>query len=140
QGHACHVYNVAFSPGRSLVSADLQGVLTEWDVALGTRARNLDGAVLHKYDETFLAHIGGVRGMAFSPDGKLLACAGITDVSNAFAGVGKPLVVLFDWETGRRKQLLRPKAPFQGTVWGVSSHKSGFVLVGGGRTGWALWA
>ena len=32
--------------------------------------------------------------MAFNRDGSLLACAGITDVTNAFAGVGKPAVAL----------------------------------------------
>jgi WD40 repeat protein len=134
------VYNVAFHPeGRSLVSADLHGILTEWDVAKGKWVRNLDGAVLHKYDESFLAHIGGARGMAFSADGELLACAGITDVSNAFAGVGKPVVVLFDWESGKRKQLLRPKEDFTGTAWGVAFHPAGFLIGAGAGSGGALW-
>ena len=64
----------------------------------GARAteRELDAKILYKYDPSFQADIGGVRSMAFSPDGSLLACAGITDVSNAFAGVGNPLIVLFD--------------------------------------------
>ncbi len=77
--------------------------------------------------------------MAFNSDGSLLACSGITDVSNAFAGVGKPLVVLFDWATGKTKQLLRPKANFQGTAWGVIVHPAGFVAGVGGGNGGALW-
>jgi WD40 repeat protein len=139
-GHPCHVYNVAFHPeGKHLVSADLKGVVKVWDLATATLAREFDAGILHKYDNTFLADIGGIRGMAFSPDGALLACAGITEVTNAFAGVGKPLVVLFDWKAGKPKQLLRPKENFQGTAWGVGFHSTGHVVGVGGGNGGTLW-
>jgi WD40 repeat protein len=141
ESHTCHVYNVGFHPdGKHLVSADLKGVVKVWDLPKGAVAREMDASVLYKYDPTFMADIGGVRSLAFSPDGSLLACAGITEVSNAFAGIGKPLVVLFDWQTGKRKQLLRPKVPFQGTAWGVAFHRSGHVLGTAGGNGGALWA
>jgi WD40 repeat protein len=140
-GHNCHVYNVAFHPdGKWLVSADLKGGVKVWDLALGAVARELDAKVLHRYDRSFAADIGGVRSMAFSADGGLLACAGITDVTNAFAGVGKPLVVLFDWKSGTRKALLRPKLNFMGTTWGVCFHPGGWVLGVGGGNGGAFWA
>ena len=140
-GHACHVYNVAFHPdGRSLVSADLKGVVKVWDLAKGETTRTLDAKVLHKYDPVFMADHGGVRSMAFSADGTLLACAGITEVSNAFAGIGKPLVVVFDFKSGKEKVRLRPRVPFQGTAWGVAFHPAGFVLGVGGGNGGALWA
>ncbi len=101
-GHDSHVYNVQFHPKTPhVVSADLKGILKVWDLNKGTEERTLDAKVLNKYDVTFGAEIGGVRGMAFSGDGGLLACAGITDVSNAFAGIGKPVIVLFDWQSGK---------------------------------------
>lgn len=136
-GHTCHVYNVAFHPsGRHLMSADLKGAIKHWDLEKGACVRDLDAAVLHKYDPVFLADHGGIRSAAFSADGNLLAVTGITDVSNAFAGVGKPLVVLFDWSTGKRKQLLAPKEGFQGTGWGVAFHPAGFIVgVAGGNGG-----
>jgi WD40 repeat protein len=136
-GHENHVYNVAFHPdGQHLVSGDLKGIVKVWDLAKGSVERELDAKVLHKYDTSFMADHGGVRSMAISPDGKLLACAGITNVSNAFAGVGNPLVVLFDWETGKQKQLLRPKENFQGTAWGVGFHPTGHIVgVAGGSGG-----
>src|SRR5262249_32422265 len=113
-GHDCHVYNVAFHPdGRSLVSADLKGVVKVWDLQKGAAVRQLDARVLYKYDPTFMADIGGVRSMAFDREGKYLACAGITNVSNAFAGVGNPLVVLFGWASGKQKLQLKPKVTFQ---------------------------
>lgn len=140
RGHTCHVYAVAFAPrGNLLVSGDLKGVVKVWDAASGKEARTLDASVLSKYDTTFHAEHGGVRSLAFSPDRSLLACAGITEVTNAFAGVGKPAVVLFDMKTGQRKQLLMPKADFRGTAWGVVFHPSGFVAAAGGGNGGALW-
>jgi len=140
EGHDSHVYNVAFHPdGWSLVSGDLKGVVKEWDLATGKATRTLDASVLHKYDPNFMADHGGVRGIAFSEDGKLLACAGISEVQNAFAGVGKPLVVLFDWEQGKQKVLLKPKEAFQGTAWGVAFHPAGWVVGVGAGNGGVLW-
>jgi hypothetical protein len=140
-GHACHVYNVAFHPGgKHLVSADLKGVVKVWDLAKGEAVRETgcEGplqvrSVLHGRSS---AACGAWRS---APTARLLACAGITNVSNAFAGVGKPLVVLFDWTTGKQKQLLRPKEAFQGTAWGVVVHPSGFLAAVGGGNGGALW-
>jgi WD40 repeat protein len=139
-GHAWHVYNVAFHPdGQHLVSADLHGVVKQWDHARGTLVRGLDAGVLFRYDPVFRADHGGVRSMAFNRDGSLLACAGITDVTNAFAGIGRPAVVLFDWQSGQRRHLLRPRENFNGTAWGVGFHPSGFLAGAGGGNGGALW-
>ena len=64
--------------------------------------------------------------------------AGISNVSNAFAGVGNPLVVLFDWKAGTSKQL-KPKEAFQGTMWGVAFHPAGYVIAAGGGSGGRIW-
>jgi WD40 repeat protein len=139
-GHACHVYNTIFHPdGKHLISADLKGVVKVWDVAKGQTVGEMDAKILHKYDPSFMADHGGVRSMALSADGSLLACAGITNVSNAFAGIGNPLIVLFDFKSGKQKQLLRPKTPFQGTAWGVIVHPEGFLAGVGGGSGGMLW-
>jgi WD40 repeat protein len=139
-GHDCHVYNVAFHPdGRHLLSADLKGNLRQWDLVTGAVVRSFDAAVLWKYDGSFRADIGGARGLTFRPDGGQFACSGITEVTNAFAGVGKPAVLLFDWASGKRVQALRPKEPFEGTAWNAGYHPNGFLAgVGGGQSG-ALW-
>jgi hypothetical protein len=77
--------------------------------------------------------------MAFSADGALLACAGITDVTNAFAGIGKPAMVLFDWANGKQKFLLRPRENFQGTMWGVVQFPTGLIAGCAGGNGGMLW-
>ncbi|HWY86322.1 MAG TPA: hypothetical protein VNX28_06345 [Gemmataceae bacterium] len=139
-GHEHHVYNVAFHPAeRQLVSADLHGMIRRWNVDNGMQTGTMDCSVLFRYDPTFRADHGGVRGMTFNREGTVLACTGITNVTNAFAGVGNPAVVLFDWHTGKRMEILRPQPVFQGTGWGVIYHPKGFVAAAGGGNGGALW-
>ncbi|MSR56190.1 MAG: hypothetical protein EXS05_00715 [Planctomycetaceae bacterium] len=135
-GHTRHVYNVAFHPsGTALVSGDLLGVIKQWAVGPWTETRELDGKVLWKYDTGFKADVGGVRSFAFSADGTHLAAAGITDVSNAFAGIGTPCVVLFDWESGKQLKVMKPKDAFQGSIYGVRFSPAGDFLVGAGGGG-----
>jgi WD40 repeat protein len=139
EGHTSHVYNVAFHPdGKHVASADLKGIIKDWDVKTGRCIRDLDAKILNKYDTTFLADIGGARGMAFDPSTGRLACSGITNVSNAFAGVGNPIVILFDWKEGKPKQL-KPKDAFQGTAWGVAFHPDGYIIAAGGGSGGRVW-
>jgi WD40 repeat protein len=139
-GHESHVYNLAFHPsGKHLSSCDLKGIVKDWDLEKKPgeeNIREMDAKVLHKYDPTFMAEIGGARGMAIDPAGTMLACAGITNCSNAFAGIGNPVIVLFDWATGKRKQLLAPKETFQGTMWGAAFQPEGVVIgIAGGNGG-----
>jgi WD40 repeat protein len=139
-GHAAHVYNVAFHPsGETLVSCDLKGNLKEWDVATGTLKRDLaPAAALYKYDTTFRADIGGARSIAYRSDGGQLALGGITNVTNAFAGIGEIAVVLVEMAEGKIALQLEAKDKLRGTAWGVAHHPAGFWigLSGGGGGGW----
>jgi hypothetical protein len=76
--------------------------------------------------------------MAFNHDGSLLACAGINNVTNAFAGIGNPAVVLFNWQTGQSR-VLRPATAVRGTGWGVAFQPSGLLIGVGGGQGSELW-
>jgi WD40 repeat protein len=135
-GHGSHIYHVAFHPnGKHLVSGELLGILKQWEVATWQHVRDLDAKPLHKYDPTFHADCGGIRGMAFSPDGRFLAAGGIGEVTNAFAGVGKPTVLIYDWLTGQRMHLLNPKSNFQGSVWSLQFHPTRDFLIGAGGGG-----
>ena len=68
-----------------------------------------------------MADIGGTRGMAFSGDGKSLAMSGITNVSNAFAGIGNPIVLLFNWEDGKEIVQYGSKANVNGVAWNCAT-------------------
>lgn len=138
-----HIYNVAFSPnGKYLASGDLVGQIKLWEVGTWKLVRTLDAGLLHKFDPTFRAHIGGIRSMEFSPDGQQLVVAGIGKVSNAFAGVGVPTAVLFDVADGKRVAVMTSSKATKGTLWGVRFHPSGEFIVGsvGSSGGWlAFW-
>jgi WD40 repeat protein len=140
RGHEAHVYNVAFHPGgQSLVSCDLKGVIKEWDTATGAVKRDLAPApALYKYDTQFRADIGGARSIVFRTDGSQLAVSGITNVTNAFAGIGNPVVVVIEMAEGKVVRQLEAKEKLNGVAWGVAHHPEGFWigLAGGGGGGW----
>jgi WD40 repeat protein len=135
-GHERHIYNVAFHPGGArLVTGDLMGVVIDWDVATGGQVRTFKAESLHKYDTGFLADIGGFMGLTFSRDGNHLAGCGITNVTNAFACVGNPSLVVFDWGSGMQQIEHLSKGPVQGVAWGLALHPEGFRIAASGGPG-----
>tara|TARA_R110002096_G_scaffold104771_17_gene230761 strand:- start:1242 stop:2246 length:1005 start_codon:yes stop_codon:yes gene_type:complete len=139
-GHESHIYNLAFHPdGKRIISGDLKANLFDWEIETGTQVRTWQAESLIKFDKTFLAFIGGFRGMTFSPDGRKLAASGITAVSNAFAGIGNPSVVVFDWEKGEALVEHLSKGKLRGVGWGVALHPDGTTIgCVGGNGGWLL--
>ena len=140
-GHERPVYRVAFAPdGKTLISADLLGNVIEWDYRPGKEVRRLNAAKLWIYDQNFRADCGGVRDLAFSGDGRRLACGGQIEATNPFGAVSVPSVLLLDWATGQETRMQRPKEDVKGVTWGVRFHPSGFVVaVSGGTGGGHLW-
>lgn len=136
RGHESYIYNVAFHPsGQHLATGDLFANLMHWDVASGKQVRTWKAESLSKFDKTFVAQIGGFRGMTFSADGSQIFVSGITNVSNAFAGVGNPSVVVFDWESGTQKTEHLSKAKVQGVAWGLAVHPDGTRIAATGGSG-----
>ncbi|MDB5344198.1 MAG: putative protein containing caspase domain protein [Schlesneria sp.] len=137
-GHERHVYHVAFHPdGKQLVSGDLTAKFIHWEVETGNRVRDFVVASLTKYDAGFMADYGGPYCMQFAADGKRLVAGGITNVTNAFAGVGNPIIVEIDWETGKESISHLVKANINGKAFGLALHPEGFLIVatGGGGGG-----
>src|SRR6185369_15745535 len=62
----------------------------------------------------------------------------ITNVTNAFAGIGNALIVLLDVAENKVALQLETKEKVNGTAWGVAHHPDGFWigLTGGGGGGW----
>lgn len=140
-GHERHVYCVLFHPsGQFLLSGDLMGVIMQWEVASGKVARTFDAKPLHTYEGGQQVDYGGVRSMALSPDGRLLAAGGLYKGTNPLGAVNEPLVLLFDWESQKlEKQLIvegitggfvgRLRWLGDGSLMGISA---------GGSGGWLL--
>lgn len=127
--HRSYVYNVAYHPdGSSLVTGDLMGQLIHWDLASGKPVRSWTAESLSKYDKGFRAQIGGFRCLRFNQDGSKLFASGITKVTNAFAGVGNPSVVEFDWKEGKQVIEYITKPALQGVAWGLGLHPEGTII------------
>jgi WD40 repeat protein len=138
-GHERPVYRVSYTAaGKTLVSADLLGLIIEWDVRTGKEARRLDASKLHLYEAGQGIDYGGVRDFAFSSDGSFLACGGLINASNPLGAVSNPAVLVLDWKTGAMKTLQRPKEDFKGVTWGVRFHPGGFIIAASGGTGGGL--
>lgn len=135
-GHESYVYNVVFHPdGKSLITGDLYGNIFDWDLTSGDKKRSWVAETLTKYDKSFRAQIGGFRGMIFNDDGTQLICSGITNVSNAFAGIGNPSVVVFDYAKGEQIIEHLSKGPLKGVAWNVALHPEKFIISSTGGSG-----
>ncbi len=91
------------SDGRLLATGDKVGQVNIWDIESGRSLATLEAPVLYTWDPVQRRHsIGGIRALAFSPDGSRLAVGGIGKIGNIDHLEGRPRVELFNWQKGER--------------------------------------
>ena len=98
------LFAVAFSPdGRFLATGDKVGRVIVWDAASGNPLGEVEAPVMYTWDPQQRIHsIGGVRSLAFSHDGRLLAVGGIGTIGNSDHLGALARVEVFDWQKGER--------------------------------------
>jgi WD40 repeat protein len=98
------LYAAAFSDdGKLLATGDKVGHVVVWDTATGKQVATLETPVMYTWDRTARLHsIGGIRSLAFSPDGKQLAVGGMGKVGNIDHLEGKTRVEVFDWKDNKQ--------------------------------------
>lgn len=134
-GHEGHIYSLRFDPtGEFLLSGDLKGQVHQWDLETGKLVRSFDAKDLHTYNKGQKVDYGGVRDIAFSPDGKSLACCGLHKASNPLGAVNEPLVVVFDWES-QKKTRSHVVDGVRGLAWRVVYLSDGSLVAGSGGAG-----
>jgi WD40 repeat protein len=102
--HEQDLLSVAIHPdGKSLVAGDLKGKVLHWDLTASKLVRELDASTLYKLDR--LQDVGGVWRLAFDEGGQTLAVAGVQQ-GNGATVQGVPLVLLWDWATGKQEHSL----------------------------------
>ena len=98
------LYACVFSADNSkLATGDRTGIVKIWDAASGRDLATVSAPTLYTWDGVQrIRSIGGVRSLAFSPNGQQLAVGGIGQIGNVDALQGPARVEIFDWEPGRR--------------------------------------
>ena len=120
------VLAVAFHPdGKSLVSGDLKGVIKQWDLATGKPVHELDARVLFLRDR--IQDVGGVRCVAFNSDGSTLFAGGCQPKTGAFVQ-GLPLILAFDWASGKAKTVYKGTNDNEGFALDLHWHPDGFLM------------
>jgi WD40 repeat protein len=133
QGHLTALYALAVSPdGRHLASGDRIGTVCIWEIESGKQIGTFQVPTLYTYDPRQRKRsMGGIRALAFSRDGGLLAVGGIGQVENV-DGLGGPVhLELWDW----KKPAVRYTAGAQGhkgMINRLQFHPEGQWLIGVG--------
>jgi len=98
------LYAAAFSAdGKHLATGDKIGHVIIWDTTTGQQVAALEAPVMYTWEPVARLHsIGGVRSLAFSPDGKMLAVGGMGKVGNIDHLEGKARVEIFEWAEGKK--------------------------------------
>jgi len=135
------LYACAFSPdGRHVATGDKLGHVVVWDVQTGQPANTLETPVMYTWDPVQRRHsIGGIRALAFTPDGEKLAVGGIGKISNIDHLDGLSRVEVFDWRKGERTHEFSADTP-KGIVECLAFHPDGdrLLAVGGANDGFLM--
>lgn len=98
------LFAVTFSPdGKVLATGDKVGHIALWDVASGKKISELEAPGFYTWDPKQRRHsIGGIRSLAFSADGKLLAAGGIGHIGNIDHLDGPSRYEVFEWQSNKK--------------------------------------
>lgn len=98
------LFACAFSPdGRFLATADKVGHVVIWDPVAGKQLAAVETPLMYTWDPKQRQHsIGGVRSVAFSHDGKLLAIGGTGQINNVDHLEALARLEVFDWQANKR--------------------------------------
>jgi WD40 repeat protein len=130
------LYAAAVTPdGKHLATGDKTGLVKLWELATGKEVGKVEAPVMYTWDPVQRRHsIGGIRSLAFSPDGSLLAVGGMGKVGNIDHLEGKARVEVFDWQKGQRTHEF-PGDRHNGLVNQLFFHPDGTWLLGAGGAG-----
>jgi WD40 repeat protein len=141
-GFGSMLYAAAFSAdGKHLATGDKVGHVKVWEVATGKPVGEVEAPVMYTWDPVQRLHsIGGIRSLAFSPDGKTLAVGGTGKIGNIDHLEANARIELFDWAAQKRLTEYTPDkskglvnqlrfAPDGSWLIGAGGANEGFLLI-----------
>jgi WD40 repeat protein len=135
------LYACAITPdGKHIATGDKVGHIVVWDSQTGAKVTELETPSMYTWDPVQRRHsIGGIRSLAFSPDGAMLAVGGIGKIGNIDHLEGKARIEVFEWKSGKRHWEF-PGDKFNGLVNCLEFHpKNEWLLgVGGANDGFMI--
>jgi WD40 repeat protein len=128
------LYAVTFSAdGKLLATGDKTGRVCVWNTADGKELARLDSSGNYTWDPTQRRHsIGGIRSLAFSPDGATLAVGGTGKIGNIDHLEAPGRLEVFDWKANKSKFVLSLDGKNKGLVEQLAFAPDGSWLVGAG--------
>lgn len=120
------LYSLACHPdGETFVAGDLKGTIQRYRISDGMQVQSYDAAEFFKL--SYIQEVGGVRTLAFSPDGTVLAAGGCVPENGGFVQ-GIPCLRLLNVATGELIQSLRLGDNQEGFVHQVLPHPAGYWM------------
>jgi WD40 repeat protein len=133
------LYAAAFSPdGYRLATGDKVGHVAVWDVESGKQLTACESPGMYTWDQVQRLHsIGGIRSLAFSPDGTRLAVGGMGKVGNIDHLEGKARLEVFglNGNDPGKSEWVSESDKFKGLVTTLRFAPDGGWLVGAGGAG-----
>lgn len=132
------LFAVAFSPdGRFLATGDKVGHVAIWELPSGKKVGEVEAPLMYTWDPRQRRHsIGGIRSLAFSPDGKSLAVGGTGQIGNIDHLDAAARLEIFDWASQKRT-LEMQDSKYKGLIERLEWHPSGswIAAMGGDHKG-----
>ena len=131
------LHAVAFSAdGKLLATGDKVGHIVVWETETGKPLATLEAPAMYTWDKAQRLHsIGGVRSLAFSPDGGQVAVGGMGKVGNIDHLEGKARIEVFDWKSAGKPLVELQSDKFSGLVNQLRFAPDGAWLLGAGGAG-----
>ena len=135
------LYACAVSPdSQNVATVDRIGTIFVWRIEDGQQIAKLEAPEMYTWDPKQRRHsIGGIRCVAFSPDGRHLAVGGIGQIGNVDHLDGKSRVEIFDWREGEKTHSYGDNS-FKGMVESLAFHPNGdwLAAAGGDNSGFLM--